>query len=471
MLNSISKFQVLLTSTQIKYPVLQWLLVCGAAIPGNVRKLLLAIILLDIPFQLDIHLGYREEYTEFGALGGWCISATTIALLGLYIIWLVEILTKKSKTETHPLFRRSLPLSAYVGFVFLSVVVAHNMQLALFQNFLLLQMFMLFLYIIGTVRSRKDVLFIVTVLLIGLVIESTINIWLYYVGHTIKFAGLTARVIGGYRIGGTLGHANTAGGYLSLLLVPALSIILADKKKFYKWLGIFAFCLGTVAIILTFSRGGWLAFAVSSTIFIFISWSRGWLPLWIPIMIVIVVMFSAIFFHEAPTDMILPIDRISPTDRIFGDDNGAAWSRIPLMKLAFHIIVANPLLGVGANNFTVIMKDYVTSDLRGMWLYAVHNKYLLVWAETGTGGLLAFLWFLGSSIRSSWRCWQTRDPFLAPVGLALTCAIIGHMVHMNVDTFQGRPLIQMLWVCCALSLAMSNILKSERSEFEGRDQT
>jgi hypothetical protein len=40
-----------------------------AMIVGNVRKLLLAIILLDIPFQLDIHFGYRAEAAEFAPLG------------------------------------------------------------------------------------------------------------------------------------------------------------------------------------------------------------------------------------------------------------------------------------------------------------------------------------------------------------------------------------------------------------------
>jgi len=40
-----------------------------AMIVGNVRKLFLAIILLDIPFQLDIHLGYRTEAAELAPLG------------------------------------------------------------------------------------------------------------------------------------------------------------------------------------------------------------------------------------------------------------------------------------------------------------------------------------------------------------------------------------------------------------------
>ena len=52
-------------------PLLMMATLCPflAMIVGSVRKLLLAIILLDIPFQLDIHLGYRAEAAELAPLG------------------------------------------------------------------------------------------------------------------------------------------------------------------------------------------------------------------------------------------------------------------------------------------------------------------------------------------------------------------------------------------------------------------
>ncbi|NOG83481.1 MAG: hypothetical protein HND49_06665 [Planctomycetes bacterium] len=426
---------------------------------GNIRKSLLTLILFDIPFQFDINIGYRDEVAEFGALGGWNLSITSIALLALYTLWFLETSGNRDNDSRVNNFYYSIrPLTVYIGFCLLSIVVARDTELSLFKNFMLLQQFLLFVYIIGTVKSREDIKFILGLLFIGVVLEGTIFILLYKIGHTIEIAGLSARVDKGLRIGGTVGGPNTAGSYFALLLVPALSMILANVRNSFKWLGIVSFCLGTVALILTFSRGGFLAFTLSITIFIFVSWYRGWLPLLVPIVLVIVTILVALCFHQVLID------------RIFGDDDGAALSRIPLIKLALQIIVANPLLGVGVNNFTIIMKDYITGDLRGMWLYAVHNKYLLVWAEIGTGGLVAFLWFLGSSIRNSWKSWQTQDPLLAPVGLALSCAIVGHMVHMNFDTFQKRPTIQVFWICCALSLAIFNSLKSERSELKGRVQ-
>ncbi len=424
---------------------------CVLILSGDIRKSFLALILFDIPFQLDIYIGHRSDMQELGIQSGWNFSITTVALIVLYTLWVLESLSERhSNSNKNRLFYNFRPLAVYIVFCLLSIIVAQDKQLALYKNFLLLQQFLLFIYIIGTVKSRDDIKFILGMLLVGVILEGTIVILLRNIGHTIKFAGLKARVDNGLRIGGTIGGPNTAGAYFSLLLVPALSMMIANAGKIYKWLGILAFSLGTVAIILTFSRGGWIAFFISGVVFIFFSWSRGWLSYKIPVVIIVVSILLALFLYE-------PL-----IGRIFGDDRGAALSRIPLMKLAFRIIEAKPILGVGVNNFAVIMEDYISRDLMGIWLYTVHNKYLLVWAETGVGGLLAFLWFLGSSIRNGWRCWLSQDPFLAPAGLALAAAFIGHMVHMNFDTFQNRAPIQILWICCALSTAMINILKSEK---------
>ena len=140
--------------------------------------------------------------------------------------------------------------------------------------------------------------------------------------------------------------------------------------------------------------------------------------------------------------------------RLLGDDKGSAESRIPLMNLAFRIFEDNPILGVGANNFSVVMGRYLTAEFRHGFLYAVHDKYLLVLTETGIGGLLTFLAFLFAALRRAWQCWNLHDSFLSPLALGFMVGIVGHMMHMNVDIFRGRPIQQLLWLIAALLVAM-----------------
>ncbi len=438
----------------------KWLLLVVAAclfaivllIVNDVRRVLLTLILLDIPFQLDIHLGFRHDIPAYGAIGGWSLSITSIALVVLYLLWFLENYGyMRHELQPRRLVKNLWPLALYLFFCLLSIFAAKDMQLAAFENFMLLQQLLLFIYIVATVKSREEVKYILLILFIGLILQGTIVILLRGIGHTIKIAGLTARVDKGMRIGGTVGGPNTAGGYFSLLLVPALSTLVANARDKLKWSGALAFGIGAMAIVLTMSRGGWLAFVLSSIIFISISWLRGWVSIRLPMLLFIVALILALFYHEVLLQ------------RLFGDDDGAAQARLPLMKLAFRIINANPLTGVGINNFSLIMQDYISYDISGLWLYAVHNKYLLVWAETGPAGLLSFLVYLAFSIRNGWRCWKSQDAFFAPVGLALSAVIIGHMAHMNFDTFQNRALVQILWICCALTATIANILQAEQT--------
>ncbi len=127
------------------------------------------------------------------------------------------------------------------------------------------------------------------------------------------------------------------------------------------------------------------------------------------------------------------------------------------MKLTLRMIEDNLVRGIGANNFAIMIKQYATPEFAGEWLYVVHNKYLLVWAETGIGGLLAFIAFLVVTVRRGWQCWKSKDRFLSPLALGFTAAIIGQMVHMLVDLFSARPQVQSLWLIAGLIAAMHNI--------------
>jgi O-antigen ligase len=176
---------------------------------------------------------------------------------------------------------------------------------------------------------------------------------------------------------------------------------------------------------------------------------RGWLPF--PYFLLIAGTFLLVLlpFH----DLI--------ADRLTGGDKGSAESRVGLTHLAWHIIRDHPLTGVGPNNFAAVMAQYDTPAFSGQWLYTVHDKYLLVWAELGLGGLLAFVWFLGETVRKGSACVRSADPLIAPLALGFTAAVVGQMGHMFFDIFHSRPQVQSLWVVAAVVAAMHRIATEE----------
>jgi O-antigen ligase len=438
-----------LYSLAAAYVANQWALLATAAVlcvflamvVGSARKVLLALILLDVPLQLDIHLAYREGVAQLGAIDGLGISITTLCLLALYGLWMSDALIR-SPDRARLNWRAAWPLALYVSFAGLSILAAGDVSLAVFEVFLLIQLFLLYLYVVSTVRSRADIVFIVTALLIGLVLEALIMIGLRLVGHGFSFAGIAGRISVNGRVAGTVGSPILAASYLGLLLAPALTVLITPLGRARKEVALLAFGLGCIAMVFTFSRGAWLALAVSLLIVCWAAGRRGWLPRRIPLLLLAGLLVVAVAYAG-------PI-----FGRLLGDDNESAASRIPLMQLAARIIEDHPITGVGANNFGAVLAQYTTPEFDDAFLWAVHNKYLLVWAETGLGGLMAFLIFLALALRWGWQVWKTQDRLLAPLALGLTAAIAGQMIHMLVDVFHDRPQVETLWLAAGLLAAM-----------------
>lgn len=425
-------------------------LVCAIFAPwllllGPVRKVLLAIVVLDIPFQLETNFYHRDAAAEFGGLGGFNVSATTAALAALYAAGLIDCLARRNRPVL-PSLSAVLPFGAYLLFAALSVVSAYDTGLYWRGLFLLVQMFLLYVYLLWSIRTRDDVRAMVMLLIAGLVVESLVMIGLSRATQGFQLAGMTFRVdipLDGLppRIGGTVGSPNNAAAFLSLLLAPAVGVLLTNAGRIFKTLAILGVSVGWLALILTQSRGGWIAAALSIAILYFAHRRRGRVPLAAPFLLGVCVTALSLTAYQ------------TIAERLTADDHGSAYVRVPLMMTALEIIGDHPILGVGANNYTAALERY-RPTFTGDWLYTVHNQYLLIWAETGIGGLVAFVSFLIVTLRRGWQQWKRADAFLSPIALGFTAALIGHMVHMNVDLFNGRPQIQLLCVVAALVAAM-----------------
>src|SRR3984893_2050440 len=380
---------------------------------GYVQKALFAILILDIPFQLGTHLFYRDADAVSGALAGLTISATTFALFGLYVSWFIQRLENRSHKSSSAI-KLNLPLLLYLGFTALSLVAARDVRLSSFELFLLVQMYLVFFYVANFVRSREDVLFVVFFLLLGCLMESLVMIALGFAGVPSGLWGplhirVDTQVNGEFtRVGGTVGSPNEAGSYLSLMLSLAISLLFTPFGRKYKLLAAAVLAFGGTALIFTLSRGAWISLATAIILFCVSLWRRNGSSLKAPVAFLAMLFLIYLSFHSAVEA------------RLLADDNGSAESRIPLMNLAFRIIADNPVLGVGSNNFSATMDGYLTSEFRRGFLYTVHNKYLLVWAEIGFAGLLAYLAFLFGAVRKGWASWKQNDRLLSILALGLT---------------------------------------------------
>ncbi len=434
--------------------LLATLVFCATVVIGNTRKLLLVAILLGVPFSININLLYQDEMAALNAVGGLYISLTTVALFVLYALWVVDAIAKnESGARFLSLVRSDASLTVYVAIVALSAIFAGDRTLGSFEAFRLIQFFLLYIYLRHAVRTRQDAKFVVTLLLVGMLVEAMVMLALPVVGDDVTIMSIRARIDGSGRVGGTIGGPNSAAAFMTLLIAPALGLLLSRVQRGYKLLGLACVFLGGAALVLTLSRGGWIGFGVSAGVFGFFALRRRWLP---PITVVGLVV-GAILVVLVFQDLILT--------RLTASDDGAAFARWPLMKIAAGMIADQPLLGVGANNFALNIGEYAVGPLAAEWLSTVHNRYLLLWAESGFFALLFYLAFLATTVRRAWRSYCRNDAALSPLALGLMAGVLGFMTHMSVDLLRSGPPAELFWIVAALIAVIDRM--SQSADVEG----
>ncbi len=141
----------------------------------KVQRALIAILVLNVSLQIQKHFFLREDLADLGALGGLQISLTSVALAGLYSAWLLRLATSFGPVQSigRTLNRVTLPGLLFLAFCLLSLLVAVDAALGIFEVCSVLERFLLYLYIAKAVTSREAP-FMVRVLLLALVIQSAL---------------------------------------------------------------------------------------------------------------------------------------------------------------------------------------------------------------------------------------------------------------------------------------------------------
>ena len=420
-----------------------------ASVAGG-RRFLVALVVFDLALRWDVNFAYRDE----GAYpGGIVVSLTTLALAGLYAQWLAEWLTRRGALGDRKL-RVSAPIVAYAAVVALSLLVASDRTLGAFAVVLLLQYLLVSVYVASTFRGRDDFTFLAAVLMLALLAGGLSVIWTFVTGHELDVAGITGSSLEGpgTRSGGTLGSPNVAGTFFAVLLPVAVSILATSMRRGVKALALCALVVGTVALILTFSRGGWVSFGLALAFLVVVS-GRNEIRRLRPYAIgaTLVVVAIAIPFGG------------DIAERVRGDRDSIA-SRAPLVDAAYGMISDHPLLGVGINNYPVVLDRYKSTSV---WGELVHNEYLRIWAESGPLALLCFLLVLALALVSGRRAWRAGDSIVAPLALGFTASIVALLPNMAVERFVNRPQVTLLWLAIGVLAALS----AEASALSEREQS
>ena len=183
-------------------------------------------------------------------------------------------------------------------------------------------------------------------------------------------------------------YPNAFALYLAPLLALCLPFVFGSNNQTKRRISanIVLFFLGCVGLLLSLSRGGWLAFAASVVLFIIAFYPTTKYERSVKYILSICLVITILIITVVPN---LRYRAILP----FKGDKSTV-SRFSLWHTADTMIKSSPVLGKGLYGFKTDFDKYNT-DPNLTSLDYPHNIFLNFWVETGLLGLLSFLLITG----------------------------------------------------------------------------
>jgi putative inorganic carbon (HCO3(-)) transporter len=234
------------------------------------------------------------------------------------------------------------------------------------------------------------------------------------------------------RITSFLEHFNGLAAYINLVVPFCLVFALRGTDPTLRTSSKWCMALASVALLLTQSRGGLLAYVailmVSAYMLAPDRKTRMHRLALVMVVCVLAATVAGLFFQ-----------------RLGEIDDYTAVSRLAIWGGAFTVFARSPVVGAGFGNLQPLMGGLL--GLPEGWMGDAHNLYLELLAESGLVGLIAFAFLIVSALRAARKCMrQSRDEFAWLIGIAAFAALCGVLVHGTVDyLFHTTPQVAALF--------------------------
>ncbi len=280
---------------------------------------------------------------------------------------------------------------------------------------------------------------------VGSVIAAAANLWT--AAHVGMADGIPA-VLG--PVGGFQGYFQVIG---LAVATPQLVMAISGRRVSTALLWAAAACLNSAALVLTQTRGAWLA-AVIAFVALGISWRRS-------VLVACVVVLLAVVANVLGSDSTAIVsERVQSVFSLEANLSGFESSvvRMGLALTAWKMFVAHPLLGVGLKNFPTMLPFYappgmpfelpvgaaqVLTPIEGP-----HSTYLSLLAEVGIVGAIAFVAWI---VAATWRHYRATRTSASPAEQAQAATLLaGGLIVAVFNTFAemhatgAQPLIFIL---------------------------
>jgi hypothetical protein len=354
---------------------------------------------------------YLRPYELIPALSGIKSMAFYVGIVTLSIYAITQMVVEGNLTTR----TREVNLILLLGVAaLLSIPFAINPGEA-WKTFsdLLVKTLLIFIVIVNVVRTERR-LRLLMLLALGVSIYLSISaIQDYRAGLFGIGTDVTSRIMG--RIKGLFDNPNDLALHLVTMVPIAVGLAMAKAGVLRKFVYIGAAGLMVAAIVVTFSRGGFLGLVAVSFFLVLKLGRKQRFPTMTAFFLAVV-----LFFALAPGGY---GSRLSTIFNISGDLTGSGSQRNQVLKRSILVTLRYPLFGVGLGNF-----HYKSFQELG-----THNAYTQVGSEMGIPAMIMYIMFLVYPYKRLKEIEKATDGkkderYYYYLSIGLRASLIGYMV-------------------------------------------
>lgn len=252
----------------------------------------------------------------------------------------------------------------------------------------------------------------------------------------VKFTDISWTQNPGSRAFGSLGHPNHLAAYLIFNIALGVGLVFLYRQKLIRFFLAISAMLMLYSLLLTGSRGAFLALVVAMLLqFFFILRRQKRIIKYVVVGVVGIAIIGAAvlpFLQKTPL-----FSRLEQTLQTGNSISG--WDRLSWWKSSWEIYLDYPVLGSGLSTFPDIYNEYRRTDYRvqgdlqdTITPEAAHNEFVNTLATQGVLGLTAFILLFGYPLRLLFQ--HLRKKTIKDGEFYLLTALLGAVITALLQT-------------------------------------
>jgi len=442
-----------------------FLAVCMMAI-SRITDILVYAMVFNIPFAIFAKWLLVSENAVPG-IGAYGINLgmAEFLLTMAYTVWFGKVFITRS--QPFPTFRKiDFAIVLLILCQMISTIGTHDRELALFNIIHNIKHILMYLFIAHNVK-RDHLKTIILILLFAVLLESSLALFQRVTGAVglgvakgkLSHAGFESQQsvpgLEQIRASGTTIDSHALGLYFSLILpVPLVFSMTRYLRPKYRIILAIILIIGIMGLVVTFTRSGWLSFAISATfamgVIVFMWKQRKALVVAFVVWIIVSVCYPKAYSYLY--------------NRLFHAPSEIVSERFVLNRTALSVWRHHFLFGAGpANYHNAIQEPEVT--VYGSGMYPVHNSYLVLACEIGLCGSIVYWGIILTAITYCWKVLRCSDLLIRGLALAMMAAFFAYMLDgLTGPMFREAVPYAQLWTYIGLTVSLKRLLAEQEPE-------